>query len=136
MKVPTNPLYRTDARKAAESLGLILSDAGDHAALARLAALIPPHSSGDPKHDHFAARLLARCVPLVMADHALAPESRRTLAGQYAEGAMAALGEMIRKGDRDFRHLQSDPVLATLKDRDDFRGLLMDLAFPPDPFAR
>jgi serine/threonine-protein kinase len=135
IKVPTNPLYRNDARKAAESLGRILSDAGDHAALARLAALIPPQSSGDPKHNHFAACLLARCVPLVMADHALDPGSRQTLARQYAEAAMAALGEVIGTGDRDFRHFQSDPDFAPLKDREDFVRLVMDPAFPLDPFA-
>jgi hypothetical protein len=93
------PLYRTDARKAAESLGHILNDAGDHVALARLAALIPPHSSGDAEHDHFAANLLARCLPLVTAERALSPDSRRTLASRYADAAMAALGEAIRKGD-------------------------------------
>jgi eukaryotic-like serine/threonine-protein kinase len=135
-KVPHNPLYRIEARKAADALGLILCRMGDHAGLARLAALIPPHQSGDPEHDHFAARVLARCVPLVLADRALSLESRHTMARQYADAAMVALGEAIRKGDRDFRHFQSDQDLAPLKGRDDFDRLLMDLAFPADTFVR
>ncbi len=135
-KVPSNPLYRGEARKAADALGRILGRMGDHAGLARFAVLIPPHESGDPEHDHFAARVLARCVPLVLADKALSPESRRTKARQYADAAMTALGDAIRKGDRDFRHFQSDQDLAPLKGRGDFKRLLMDLAFPADPFAR
>jgi eukaryotic-like serine/threonine-protein kinase len=135
-KVPRNPLYRGEARKAAEALKPILSRLGDHSGLARLAALIPPHQSGDPEHDRFAAGVLARCMSLVVADRALSLGSRQMMARQYADSAMAALGEAIRKGDRDFRHFQSDRDLAPLKGRDDFDRLLMDLAFPTDPFAR
>ena len=109
---------------------------GDHAALARHAALGPPRPSGDAGYEHFAARLLARCVPLVLADKALSSQLRQVLARQYADAAMAALGEAIRKGDRDFRHFQSDQNLAPLKGRDDFGRLLMDLALPTDPLAR
>ncbi len=134
-KVPSNPLYRGDARKAAEALGRILSRSGDHAGLSRLAALIPAHPSADAEYDHFAARILSQSVPLALADRALSLESRHALASQYAADALAALGEAIRKGDRDFRHFQSDPDLAPLKGRDDFGRLLMDLAFPADPFA-
>ena len=42
----------------------------------------------------------------------------------------------LRKGDRDFRHFHADPDLATLKDREDFRDLLMEMAFATDPIAR
>jgi hypothetical protein len=75
-------------------------------------------------------------VPVVLADKAFSLESRQALARQYADAAMASLGEAIRKGDRDFRHFQTDQDLAPLKGRDDFDRLLMDLAFPTDPFAR
>jgi hypothetical protein len=67
-----------------------LNDAGDHIALARLAALIPPHSSGEAEHDHFAARILARCMPLVLTDRVLSLESRHAMASQYADAAMAS----------------------------------------------
>jgi hypothetical protein len=65
------------------------------------------------------ARLLARCLPLALADRLRSAKEREELARRYADAAMAALVEAIRKGDRD-----------------DFGILLMDLAFPIEPFAR
>jgi len=76
------------------------------------------------------------CIPLALADRALPPGVRPEHARRYADNAMAAVREAIRKGDHDFRRYRSDPDLAPLRVRDDFNHLMMDLAFPADPFAR
>ncbi len=38
-------------------------------------------------------------------------------------------------GYRTISELRSDVDFKALKGRNDFEGLLMDLAFPPDPFS-
>jgi serine/threonine-protein kinase len=134
-KVPSHPNYRDEARKAYEFMAKILGREGDHAALARLAAEISIHPTGDKEEDHLAARFLARCLPLALADGTLTAQRRRELARSYADRAMAALAEAIGRGDRDFRHFQSDDDLAPLKFRDDFGLIMMDLAFPSYLFA-
>lgn len=49
---------------------------------------------------------------------------------------MALLLEAVGKGFRDLRSLQTEETLAPLRDREDFRLLMLDLAFPAEPFAR
>jgi len=55
---------------------------------------------------------------------------------RYAETAMFWLREAVRAGWNDAPRTSRDPNLAPLRDRDDFRLLLLDLAFPAEPFAR
>ena len=39
-------------------------------------------------------------------------------------------------GWRNAAHYRYEPALAPLRGREDFKLLMMDLAFPADPFAR
>ena len=39
-------------------------------------------------------------------------------------------------GYRHYNEFRTDPALHPLRDRDDFRLLMLDLAFPNHPFAR
>jgi hypothetical protein len=48
---------------------------------------------------------------------------------------MTALRRAAVRGIKSFDYYRTDPNLDPLRDRDDFRALLMDLAFPADPFA-
>ncbi len=135
-KVPSDAVFRGEARQSSLFLGKILNRLGDHAALAALAAHLSPSPAGFSQDDCLAASLLARSMPLALADAALTPARRHSLAAQYSESAMTALREAIRKGDRDLRHFQSDLDLVPLRTRDDFGLLMMDLAIPANPFAR
>ena len=49
--------------------------------------------------------------------------------------AMAALQRMSEAGYLQLPTLQTDPDLAPIRDRPDFRRLLMDAVFPAEPFA-
>ncbi len=49
--------------------------------------------------------------------------------------AMAALARALTAGYGDEPRLRADPDRAVLRDRQDFRLLLLDLVFPDRPFA-
>jgi hypothetical protein len=53
----------------------------------------------------------------------------------YAHRAMAALRRSVNAGFLDIEKLRSDPDLDALRSRPDFQMLLLDVAFPRDPFA-
>jgi tetratricopeptide (TPR) repeat protein len=79
---------------------------------------------GDPFELYDVARELALCIP---------PPSRGE-GGDYADRSMETLRWAISAGFRDGDRLGKDPAFAPLRRRDDFRTLMMDLAFPADPF--
>ena len=53
-----------------------------------------------------------------------------------ADRAMDNLRRAAAMGYRSAAAYRYEPALAPLRGRDDFRLLLLDLAFPADPFAR
>ena len=54
----------------------------------------------------------------------------------HATRAMQWLGLAVAMGYRNANQLQIEAALDPLLSRDDFRLLMMDLAFPAGPFAR
>jgi serine/threonine-protein kinase len=54
----------------------------------------------------------------------------------YAERAMALLKDAVAAGYRNPAYYRTETALDPLRDRDDFRLLLLDLDFPAEPFAR
>ena len=53
----------------------------------------------------------------------------------YADRAIAALRRAVAAGYHGVDSLRIDPDLAPLRSRDDFQRILLDAAFPDDPFA-
>ena len=53
-----------------------------------------------------------------------------------ADRAVATIRRAIALGFADSDALKNDPDFDSLRSRPDFQALLMDLAFPADPFAR
>ena len=49
---------------------------------------------------------------------------------------MALLHKAVAMGYRTLDFFRTEDALDPLRDRDDFRRLMMDLAFPAEPFAR
>jgi hypothetical protein len=90
----------------------------------------------DPVELYDAACELALCVPLVEAGRAAPSAAGRAERRRYADQAMAALVQAVRSGFKDLALLKTDPDLDPLRPRPDFQLLVLDVAFPADPFAR
>ena len=85
-----------------------------------------------------AAVLLARATGKVTAVPSVSPnatESPAELARRYNDRALDLLRRAVRQGFRDLGLLSRDPDLGALRYRQDFRLLVLDLAFPVDPFS-
>jgi tetratricopeptide (TPR) repeat protein len=63
------------------------------------------------------------------------PSSPADRAASESETAMALLFKAAGMGYRDRDAYRTEAALNNLRDRDDFRALMMDLAMPSDPFA-
>jgi tetratricopeptide (TPR) repeat protein len=82
------------------------------------------------------ARALARCVPLVKNDATRPEATRESEARILADHAMVSLRRSAEQGKLEPSDLKADKDLDPLHSRPDFQLLMMDLAFPADPFAR
>ena len=56
--------------------------------------------------------------------------------GRLGEQAVDTLRRAANAGWQAVKHVRKDPDLEPLRVRQDFQMLLMDLAFPNDPFAK
>jgi serine/threonine-protein kinase len=100
-------------------------------ALARHEALV--HKNGTDLYNLACAH--ACLASLISADPFGRTPARRLEAARHLDAAMAALRDTVDAGHRPYDVFASDPDLAPLRSRPDFRRMMMDLAFPDDPFA-
>jgi serine/threonine-protein kinase len=75
------------------------------------------------------ATILAQSIPI-------AEEGGMNDGRRLGDQAIEQLRTAIRNGYANIHALRNDPALDPLRDRLDFQALLLDLAFPVDPFAR
>jgi hypothetical protein len=83
-------------------------------------------------------RFLSACAHAALAglaDHAGSGVSAAE-ASSEADTAMALLHQAIDLGFRSADVYRTEDALNALRSRRDFRLLMMDVAFPADPFAR
>jgi tetratricopeptide (TPR) repeat protein len=134
---PANAWHRHMLACALRRRGLILRDLGDAASAA-----------ADTR------RALGLCDGVrprsvwVLFDMACCHAALAGLAGQAGSGvsategedqaarAMESLRQAIAVGYRDASQLRIESALASLRSRDDFKLLMMDLAMPADPFSK
>jgi tetratricopeptide (TPR) repeat protein len=111
----------------------VLADRGQHSQAAETAERLREVAPEDPVILYNIACCYARCMPLVApktpADQ-LAPEAR-ALRTRYAERAIAALKESIKRGFKDVKLLESDSDLAAIRDTNDYRQVLGGLKAGP-----
>ncbi len=79
---------------------------------------------------------LACCLALRIPPDSESPSPLAAVDGRRnGDRAMTALRRAATRANKSFNDYRTDPNLDPLRDRDDFRALLMDLALPADPFA-
>jgi serine/threonine-protein kinase len=133
---PTITVYRSGLAFALTGLGRAHHSAGRSAEAAeplrRAVALREaiPNLSIDSRYD-------LACDHALLAAAAADPRSGLSAdeRAAAAERAMTALRRAVAAGFRDLAKLHTDPDLALLRDRNDFRLLMMDLAMPAEPFV-
>ena len=71
----------------------------------------------------------------VLAKSELTGTGGRSRGDAYDDKAIAALRRAVAGGYRQIKVIRKDPDLAPLSSRDDFQLILLDVAFPDDPFG-
>jgi tetratricopeptide (TPR) repeat protein len=133
-QVPSSPYFRIMAAYGYAVLGKARLKAGSHGealALSRKSEAIL-ETSDDANDLQNLACILA--VASTIADPAEGPAAAERQR-RDADRAVAAIRRAIALGYADSGMLKNDPDFDSLRSRPDFQALLMDLAFPTDPFA-
>jgi len=134
---PTVTIWQSELATNLLSVGGIHLKAGQTAeavaSLRRAVAIWRRLSSRAPKDLYNLA-----CSHTLLAGLATEAGSGMTVAEGRAEAdrAMESLRQAVAAGYRKLNLMRSDPDLDPLRSRPDFQFLMMDLAFPADPFAR
>ena len=81
------------------------------------------------------ASLLAQCATLAAESPGTFPDEDRAWLAGSSDRAMVALRRAIDVGFRMAALLRMEEDFAPLRSRADFQALMMDLAFPAEPFA-
>jgi serine/threonine protein kinase len=127
--VPGHPFYRGFLRDALLNMVKVHQAMNQPTEAIQVARDLAALTRAEPRDLYKVASALSSSVPLVRGEpqNALAAEAVRTL------------NEAIAAGWNDAGKTSRDPALAPLRDREDFRRLLIELfdrGFPSDPFAK
>jgi eukaryotic-like serine/threonine-protein kinase len=124
---PRNPEYRWGYRNSLGELAQSCSGLGDRPAA--LAAATKQRDLGwEPAADAYeAARMLARCAPIVEKNDKLDVAKRQAEMQLYADQAMAMLRDAVVKGYKDAARMKKDKELEPLQEREDFKKMVAEL---------
>jgi serine/threonine-protein kinase len=134
---PKVPAYRARLAEGLRRLAGLELAAGDAAGAVADARRAVGLLEGLPARDarHWFSLACARATLSAAAGRA-GPGPSTSLASGLADRAIADLRQSAAMGYRSPAAYRYEPALAPLRGRDDFRLLMLDLAFPADPFAR
>jgi tetratricopeptide (TPR) repeat protein len=132
---PKNEAYANDLAMSLMRSGSVKAATGDNLGAAadwRRAALL--YASHPPIYE---AAIFRACCHGALAGLAAKPGSGVSdeEAAAYAEEAMAILHSAFAGGYRDLNLLKVEHGIEPLRSRADFRSMMMDMAFPAEPFA-
>jgi eukaryotic-like serine/threonine-protein kinase len=136
---PEFPAYQTQAAITSIDLGMLKADHGDPAgglrlcrgALARLTAIKAPQV----EELYMLARAHATIGELLARSPSDPKRDPTDAPAAHFDAAMVVLHRAVAGGLRDPVNMPTDRAIDALRSRPDFRLLMMDLAFPGDPFA-
>jgi serine/threonine protein kinase/thiol-disulfide isomerase/thioredoxin len=124
---PTSKTYFRNLRDCYTDVADFLKEHGRHAALVRLAADYRRDFPNDANETYNAACYTANAVRLVQADRQLSVERRRQLSETYGAKAVDLLRKAIQEGYTQRAHLDKDSDIDPLRQRQDYRDLLVEL---------
>ena len=133
---PSVPVYRGRLADSLRRLAQLKLDAGDAVGASADASRSVRLFEGLPASGtwHWFNLACARATLAAVAARDGSVPSAAELPG-LTDRAIDALRRAAATGYRDLAAYRYEPALAHLRDRDDFRVLLLDLAFPADPFV-
>jgi tetratricopeptide (TPR) repeat protein len=135
-EVPSSPVYRTMSGLCYATLGKARLKAGSRGeALTMWRKAVAILETND---DDWLALINMACV-FALSSTVADPEEGPAAAGRQrrdGDRAVATIRRAIALGYTDAGMLRNDPDFDCLRSRPDFQVLLMDLAFPAEPFAR
>jgi serine/threonine-protein kinase len=105
---------------------LLKARTGQHASAVQEAGKLL-QTSGDPLMLSNGFAVYALAATAVSKDAGIPEPKRQELAKLYADRAMETLRQAVAKGYKDIANLKSDPDLASLRSRDDFKKLLAEM---------
>ncbi len=135
---PRSSFYRQGYSYACWTLAQILVDRRDPRAASEVVVEYLGIEPNGFEESFESAGFLCRCARLARDDASVLEGQREALARTYTGRAMDALALAVRNGFRDARLLQTADTYEPLRNREDFRRLVIELwdrAFPADPFA-
>jgi serine/threonine-protein kinase len=133
---PKMPGYFEACRDRTADLVELLLRQEDHAEAARRAEQFPALHPATWKERLQAGAWLARCAALAENDQRLAGDRRSEVADDYARRAVQLLREGIQGEAAEVDFLNTDPNLAVLRSRPDFRKLVDERRNGPDAVRR
>jgi eukaryotic-like serine/threonine-protein kinase len=132
--------YRQGLASSAGGLGTLQSHAGRKAealrSLRRALELWATVELVQPGDLYNLACVHSQCGALIGGGRRPLSPEERVERDSHWEQAMAALRRALATRAAVSAWLRQDPDLDPLRPREDFRLLMMDLAFPADPFSR
>jgi serine/threonine-protein kinase len=135
-EVPKVPMYRSHLAWSLRRRGLARGDLGEFAGAAADARRALALWEGLPSRtgQEWFVTACARAALAGLAGRAGSGVSAAEAVTE-ADAAMALLRRAVAMGYRSTDVYRTEDALDPLRDREDFRLLMMDLAFPADPFA-
>jgi hypothetical protein len=114
---------------------VLLFQLGEHTEAARVAREGPKIFPDRTSEYRLLAFFLSHCVSVADKDRRLQEQERRVVAQKYAEEAVEALREALRRGYDNLQDLKTAEDLNPLRAREDFQKLLTEAEKKPSAGA-
>jgi tetratricopeptide (TPR) repeat protein len=125
---PRNPTYRQFYRNHLIALTTVHAGLLDQADAVRTAQTRRDLGWNAPTDAYDAACFLSLCIPIVAKHVKLHGRQRQEAVQFYGGAAMKLLRDAVSKGYKDVAHMKKDTGLAPLRQREDFKKLVAELA--------
>jgi tetratricopeptide (TPR) repeat protein len=125
---PRNPTYRQFYRNHLSVLTRVHAGLLEKADAVRTAEISRDLGWDAPADAYDAACFLSLCIPIVAKHDQLDEKQRQEATQFYGDAAMKLLRDAVSKGFKNVAHMKKDTGLDPLRQREDFKKLIAELA--------